>query len=78
MSIIDKKYLLESWKKSAMAMILAIVVTFMNNGIALKWGLFGLLGVVFSTGREIKLSKNLKSIDKDISGMKSKNTRRHS
>lgn len=65
--IIDKKYFLESWKNSVMAMILVIIVALMDNGMVLKWVLFGLLGVVLSTRREIKLNDNFKSIDKDIS-----------
>ncbi|HMV10378.1 MAG TPA: hypothetical protein PK325_06145 [Cyclobacteriaceae bacterium] len=65
--IIDKKYFLESWKNSVMAMVLVIIVTLMDNGMVLKWVLFGLLGVVLSTRREIKLNDNFKSIDKDIS-----------
>lgn len=50
-----------------MAMVLVISVALMGNGMVLKWVLLGLLGVVLSTRREIKLNDNLKSIDKDIS-----------
>lgn len=66
MSIIDKKYFLESWKNSVTAMILVVLFAFLDNGMVLKWVLFGLLGVVFTTWREIRLNENLKSIDKDI------------
>ena len=66
MTIIDKKYFLESWKNSVSAMILVIVIAFLENGIVLKWFLFGLLGLVFLIRREIRLNDHLKSIDKDI------------
>lgn len=66
MSILDKKYFLERWKYSVLAMILVVAVALLPNGVILKWVLFGLLGVLFATRREIRLNGKLNSIDKDI------------